>query len=207
MSMNVPALKIDFEKISENFQQGLIGPNEKVTGNTGTHYQGLGVADNAANADDIAAFFSTYATEKPETYFQQIDIFSDKGQAFLSDLQKYSASINDDGYLSVDELQSWADQNKYRGDINKVMEVLADVDKLLFGKGTMDIEYVNPEDLEPAPTEETQPEEVPTEETEPETQQEDDESSSLKGLIKGAVEGFVGWMANGLQGLGNWLFG
>ncbi len=230
MSMNVPALKVDFEKINENFRQGLIGPDEKVTGNTGTHYQGLGIADNAGTADDIAAFFCSYATETPETYFQQIDIFSKKGQAFFADLQKYSASINDDGYLSLDELQSWADENKYRGDINKVMQVLADVDNLLFGKGTMDIEYVDPAALDAPPTTEengtepTAPEEgdselpedditkgdAPEDDTTKGDAPGDDTSkgiSSLTDIIKGATKGVVGWMIDGVMGLGSWLFG
>lgn len=205
--MYTPALGINIQGLNKNLQE--VGENKyAISGTTPKNFDGFGQVQNMCNTDDVAYFFSDYAKDAtnmngPGCNLQITTLGNDSGGRKL--IEDIVTRAGDDLLLSEEELQAWADEIGYTGDIKSVMEAMGDMDDYLCGKGTLDVEYVDSKVDEATsatePTDSTNPDENATADAD------DDENNSLTGIIEGAVKGTAGWIADGLTGFWNWIFG
>lgn len=205
MTLEIPVLGINIQGLNKNLQN--VGENRfSIPGTTPKNFEGFGQVQNMSNTDDVAYFFADYAKDVTNMNGPacNLQITTDgQGSGGRKLIDQIVTRAGDDFMLAQDELQNWADEVGYTGDLNSLMEAMANMDDFLCGKGTLDLEYLNPE--ETTPSESTEPTEE-NDQTDPKSTN-DNENPSLKDLVKGAIEGGVGWMVDGLLGLGKWLLG
>ena len=167
-------------------------------------FDGFGKVEDIDNSESVAYFFAQYAQEninKNDPYSNlQITVSdpSSGGMGLINDLLERSG---DDGYLSKRELQAWADEIGYTGDIAEIMEALENCDEWLFGENALDIQEVpvfelsdsiSCADTDKEEYQASAEEEINNDNTE---EQNNSKISKVTDLIKGSFSGIIGFVA------------
>lgn len=190
MSMNVPALGLNINALNNNLPKA--GQNQfSIPGITPSNYEGFGQVQNMGNTDDVAYFFASYVDDStnmngPGCNIRISTASQDSGGRKL--IQDIVSRAGDDAFLSEDELQAWADEIGFTGDIGGVMQTMGEMDKWLSGEGTLDVKYVDPSSLNPTEPESTDPESTDPGQTDPETKSSDG-PNSVADVLKGMFDG------------------
>lgn len=101
------------------------------------------------NPKDVAYFFAKYASDStPITAADNNLVIStlnedNGGRNLLDDILSHSG---EDGYLSVYEMQKWAKEIGFTGDILEVMIVIGKMDDWLCGSNTLNYDVLRSED-------------------------------------------------------------
>ncbi len=173
-------------------------------------FDGFGLTKDINDPNSVAYFFAQYASDINQAApYSNIRLHESTGiwdnEGYLTLVSDVIERAGEDKILSQDELQTWADEVGYTGDIIDIMTALEEVDKYICGENTMKIETVDLQ--EPQEVEETT--EETTEETEPDNDGEslgDTVGGAIGGVIDGVV-GYIGGIANSTIDLFKSIFG
>lgn len=210
MAAQIPVVALNTKALDNNISQ--IGENKfAIPAKTPNNYKGFGQVQNMNNPEDTAYFFSKYADDSTNMNGPACNVIistenpDDKGRVLINDIKARSGQ---DGYLSHKEMQEWADEIGYTGDVVSIMQTMGEMDDWLSGSNTMNFEY-SPVDLDEdlglldktTPEEETQPEENPLTESWDEAR--NDENTSALDVFST----FTKWVTDGISAIGDWLLG
>lgn len=205
MSMNVPALGININALNNNLPKA--GENQfAIPGITPSNYEGFGQVQNMGNTDDVAYFFANYADDSTNMSGPGCNIRistenqDSGGRKLIYDIV---SRAGDDAFLSEDELQAWADEIGFTGDIGGVMETMGEMDKWLCGEGTLDVEQVDPSTLNPTEPESSEPEETNPDEAIPEETNPNETDTTKTKKWPSVVDAMKGFF----DGIWNFFFG